>query len=253
MLADLERLIELQQVDLRLHEHTHQIELFPQRRTQAEQPLLQARERLSQGRARHTESLQERKKLELDVQQFEEKIRKYNDQLLQVKSNEAYRALQDEIALEEKNKAAAEDRELEAMIAAEEFEKEIQAAQSELARVEKEVAAALAALDQEQASRQEEAAALTARRDTLRNQVNPEMLTAYDGIARVHGGIALAEARDEVCQVCRIHIRPQTFAEVKRSDQIHYCESCHRILYYLPTPAPGVEQAVPARNGQAGS
>ena len=251
MLADLERLIELQQVDLRLREHTRKIELFPQQRIQAEQPLLQVRERLSQARTRHTESQQRRRKLELDVQQLEEKIRKHNDQIYQVKSNEAYRALQDEITLEEKNRAAAEDQELEAMMAAEELEKEIQAGQAELARVEKEVAAALAALDQEQASWQQEAAALTARRDTLRGQVNAEMLTTYDRIARAHGGIALAEARDEVCQVCRIHIRPQTFAEVKRSDQIHYCESCHRILYYLPTP--GVEQAVPARNGQAGS
>jgi len=48
----------------------------------------------------------------------------------------------------------------------------------------------------------------------------------------------MAEARDEVCQVCRIHIRPQIFTEVKRNDEIRYCESCHRILYYIPVEAP---------------
>ncbi|MBI4466196.1 MAG: hypothetical protein HY656_02050 [Acidobacteria bacterium] len=246
MLADLERLIELQQVDLRLQELTRQIELFPQRRAEAEQELARARQVVADGRARHTESLKERKKLELDVKSIEERVRKHKDQLYEVKSNEAYRALQQEIEADEKLKAQAEDRELEAMIAAEELEKQIKAAEAELARIEQRVAAALRQLDEEQAERQKESAEHTAQREALRRQIEGDTLAVYDRIARAHGGIALAEARDEVCQVCRIHIRPQTFVEVKRNDQLHYCESCHRILYYLPATPPGVEQPVEA-------
>ena len=70
MLADLERLIELQQVDLRLHELLRQIKLLPQKRQQAKQELEQARQKLEQVRNAYTESLKERKRLELDVQQF---------------------------------------------------------------------------------------------------------------------------------------------------------------------------------------
>lgn len=246
MLADLQRLIELQQVDLRLQELTRQIELFPQRRAEAEQKRAHARATIEQHRLRHTESLKERKKLEIDVQQLEEKISKHKSQMYEVKSNEAYRALQQEIEEEQARKTQAEDRVLEAMIAAEEWEKQIQAAEAELARVEQRVAATLRELEQEETQKKEEASALTAQRDALRGQVEEDTLAVYDRIARAHGGIALAEARDEVCQVCRIHIRPQTFAEVKRSDQIHYCESCHRILYYVPAAPPGVEQPVPA-------
>ena len=243
MLADLERLIELQQVDLRLQELTRHIDLFPKHRAETQQQLARARDALAHYRARHTESLKERKKRELDVQQLEEKIHKHKEQIYEVKSNEAYRALQHEIELDEQQKAQAEDRVLEAMIAAEELEKQIQAAEAELARVEQHVAATLRQLDEEQALQEKEAAELTARRDTLRAQVEEETLSIYDRIARAHGGIALAEACEEICQVCRIHIRPQTFAEVKRSDQIHYCESCHRILYYLPVPQNGPESS----------
>lgn len=246
MLADLERLIELQQVDLRLLELRQQIGLFPQRRREAEQQLAGARDVLAQLRARHTDSLKERKKLELDVQQLEEKIRKHREQLYEVKSNEAYRTLQHEIDEELGNKVRVEDHELEAMIAVEEAEKRIKQAEAELARVEQSVAATLRALEQEQAEKEKEAAALTAERDALRTGIEEDTLTVYDRIAHAHRGIALAEARDEVCQVCRIHIRPQTFAEVKRNDQIHYCESCHRILYYVPVPPSGVEQPVEA-------
>jgi len=232
MLADLERLIELQQVDLRLHELLRQIKLLPQKRQQAQQELAQARARLEALRNAHTESLKDRKRLELDVQQFKEKIDKHRAQLYEVKSNDAYRALQHEMEEEQKKMAQAEDRELEAMIGAEEQEKQIKAAEAELKQVEQRVQAAVREIDAEEAARKKEAAELGALRDKLRTGIVEETLDTYDRIARAHGGIALAEARDEICQVCLIHIRPQTFAEVRRNEQIHYCESCHRILYY---------------------
>ncbi|MGH9863450.1 MAG: zinc ribbon domain-containing protein, partial [Candidatus Acidiferrales bacterium] len=245
MLADLEHLIELQQTDLRLRELTRQIAVFPQRRAEAEAERARARDTVARHRTAHTDSLKLRKKLELDAQQFEERIGKHKTQMYEVKSNEAYRALQHEVESDEKLKVQAEDRVLEAMIAAEELEKAIKAAEADLKEVEQRVAVRLRALEEEEAVEKKEAAALVAQRDALRVQTSEEMLNIYDRIAHGHGGIALAEARGEVCQVCLIHIRPQTFAEVKRNDHIHYCESCHRILYYVPAAPPsGVEQPV---------
>ena len=55
MLADLERLIALQQVDLRLRELSRQIEQFPGRRNQAEAELAAARGSLTRHRGAHTE------------------------------------------------------------------------------------------------------------------------------------------------------------------------------------------------------
>jgi predicted nucleic acid-binding Zn-ribbon protein len=108
MLADLQRLIDLQQADLRLRDLENQIALFPQRRAQAEKELSQARRQVEEARNQHTENLKARKKLELDVQQLEERIDKHRTQIYEVKSNEAYRALQEEITDEEKNRAGAE-------------------------------------------------------------------------------------------------------------------------------------------------
>ncbi len=246
MLADLERLIELQQVDLRLLELNRQLQLFPRKRTEAQQELEGARARLEQARHAHTDSLKDRKRLELDVQQFKEKIDKHRGQLYEVKSNEAYRALQHEIEEEQGRMTAAEDRVLEAMIAAEEQEKQIKSAEAALKETEQRLTAARRALDLEEAAVQKEAGELTAQREKLRSGIADDMLETYDRISRAHGGIALAEARDEVCQVCLIHIRPQTYSEVRRNDQIHFCESCHRILYYVPVPQSGIEQPVSA-------
>lgn len=246
MLADLERLIELQQVDLRLLELLRQIKLLPQKRQQAQQELAQALAGLEAVRNAHTESLKERKRLEIDVQQFKERIEKHRAQLYEVKSNEAYRALQHEMEEEQKKMAQAEDRVLEAMIAAEEQEKQIKDAEAELKQVEQRVQTAIREIDAEEAARKKDAQELSAQRDQLRAGIGEEALDTYDRIARAHAGIALAEARDEICQVCLIHIRPQTFADVRRNEQIFFCESCHRILYYVPAPPKGVEQPVSA-------
>lgn len=242
MLPDIERLIELQQVDLRLQELTRQTELFPQQRAEVERQLSDARRHVETARQQHTETLKQHKKLELDVQQLEERISKHKSQLYEVKTNEAYRALQEEITHDEKAKSEAEDRVLEAMLGAEDLVKEIKAAEAELKQVEQRVAAELKRLDGEQRARDQETTEQQARRESLRAAIGEEALYAYDRISGNLGGIALAEARDELCLVCRVKIRPQTFTEVKRNDQIRFCESCHRILYYLP-PARTVDAA----------
>ena len=49
--------------------------------------------------------------------------------------------------------------------------------------------------------------------------------------------IAVAEARDGLCVVCHVRLRPQVFNEVRRNDGIVQCDSCTRILYYVPPAA----------------
>ena len=48
----------------------------------------------------------------------------------------------------------------------------------------------------------------------------------------MRSGFALAEARDYSCMACRMKIRPQVFADIRKGDSIITCESCGRILYF---------------------
>ena len=47
----------------------------------------------------------------------------------------------------------------------------------------------------------------------------------------------VAEARDGICTICHVRLRPQVFNDVRRNEAIVQCESCQRILYYVPAPA----------------
>jgi hypothetical protein len=56
--------------------------------------------------------------------------------------------------------------------------------------------------------------------------------------ARIRDGVAVAEARNNSCSACFMALRPQMMAEVRRGDEIIFCDNCNRILYYAPTDQP---------------
>ena len=67
----------------------------------------------------------------------------------------------------------------------------------------------------------------------------------YEQLARGRKGIAVVAARDERCSECHVRMRPQVFVHVRQNNGIIQCDSCQRILYYVP-PAPPAEAAAPS-------
>ena len=47
----------------------------------------------------------------------------------------------------------------------------------------------------------------------------------------------MAAVRDGICTGCRLQIPPQLIAQVKRSDDLHVCPYCRRMLYWEGEPA----------------
>ena len=77
-----------------------------------------------------------------------------------------------------------------------------------------------------------ELARLREQRVLMEAQVGQELLARYRRLADARKGIALAEAKDELCSACHVRIRPQMYAELMRTENIHACDSCSRILFY---------------------
>src|SRR5207245_1299029 len=73
-----------------------------------------------------------RRKYETAIQDLQQKVSKYRDQSLDVKTNDQYKALLHEIQFAEQDIRANEDKILELMINAEAREKEVKAAEAEL-------------------------------------------------------------------------------------------------------------------------
>jgi predicted nucleic acid-binding Zn-ribbon protein len=96
-----------------------------------------------------------------------------------------------------------------------------------------------AALATELASHEKTVAEKTAARAALTSSLEPRLMSLFEQVARVRKGVALSMAtRDGLCSICHVRLRPQVFQQVRTNDNVVQCDSCQRILYWVPPPAP---------------
>jgi predicted nucleic acid-binding Zn-ribbon protein len=86
---------------------------------------------------------------------------------------------------------------------------------------------------------------MAAERATLVAAIDKHLLAVYDGVAKKRNGIAVAEARDGVCGICHVRLRPQVFNTVLKNEQILQCDYCNRILYHTPKAAAAAPDTLP--------
>lgn len=243
-------MIELQRVDLLIAGLRAELDAFPKRVRDADAKLNGARAAVTVAKDGLAKIQKDRKKLDLDVQQWRDRAQKYRDQSSAVKTNEAYKALQHEIANAEAEVAKAEDAELEVMMAAEEVEKRIRHAEANLREDEQAVAKEKREIEALQGEKKKKLEGLLAEREKALAPIPADLLELYERIAKRHHGSALAEARDGQCRGCGMRVLPHTLQELRRdpNEEIYRCESCGMILYSLepvplPDPASGSERA----------
>jgi predicted nucleic acid-binding Zn-ribbon protein len=240
MRAQIKRLLELQVVDVRLADLRAKLAAFAGRMGEVESRLAGAKNKLAAAREALTNSLKERKKYEIDVEQWRERGKKYRDQSYEVKTNDAFRALQHEIKTAEDEMARAEDRLLERMVAGEEFERQVKAGEIALKEAEGVAATEKRVLEEERAAEQAKLETAEAERKGVVTEIPEELLEEYQRIGKRHHGVALAEVRDEMCMKCGVRVRPHIYQVLRRTDneEIHVCESCGRILYAAEPAVP---------------
>ncbi len=231
--------MQLQEVDTRLNAVRARLAVFPQRLAEVNARLAAGKAQLEKSKESHSTALKDRKKYELDVEQWKEKARKYRDQAYQVKTNEAFKALQHEAEMAEGEIAKSEDRLLEEMVSSEQYDRQVKAAEKSFKQVEEEVRAERTKIEAEKVAAEKELAGFEAERAKAVAVIPEDLVDHYQRIARKHGGVAVAAIRGEACGACGAHIRPHVFQELSREDnpELYHCELCTRILYYIEPPA----------------
>jgi len=241
------RLLELQTVDQHIAALRTELDSFPKRLREADLKMAGARNAVAAAREAHTHSLTERKKFELDVQQWKDRAKKYREQSGAVKTNEAYKALQHEITNAEAEVAKAEDRQLEIMMAGEDSERRVKSAEAALKEAEQSIAAERKEIEALQAAKKKALDAALAERERAVAPVPEDLRELYTRIAKRHHGVALAEARDGQCRGCGMRVLPHILQQLLQdaNEELFRCESCGLILYSL--------EPIPATNPETGS
>jgi hypothetical protein len=237
MHPDLQHLIHLQDLDLAVERTRRQIADMPAARAALEERVVLAAAAVDAVRQRIAANQATRRDIEKDLAAVQSRLSKFKNQLMEVRTNKEYQAMQKEMSVAESEISAQETRMLEQMEEGDGLAAELKTAEAALKSNQAEVASALKQLDAERNEAERELQHTTDERTSLARQVSREALAVFDRVAHGRKGLAVAEARDGLCTVCHVRLRPQVFNEVRRNDSLIQCDSCTRILYFVPAPS----------------
>ncbi len=237
MHPDLQHLIHLQQLDL---------DVDRQRRRGADIPVLQAAldARIAERtaavdavKARIAACQAARRDIEKDLAAVQTRLSKFKNQLMEVKTNKEYQAMQKEMSVAEQEISDHETRLLERMEEADGLTVELKAAETALKSEQGEIAREHQALEAEKSQLTATLQQTTEERTRTAANISREALVIFERVAHGRKGLAMAEARDGLCTVCHVRLRPQIFNQARRNEGIIQCDSCTRILYFVPSPS----------------
>jgi uncharacterized protein len=238
MNADLERVIALQRLDSSVQSAERRLAEEPERQRAFEDRLDIARQHVTAAKERLAENQTVRRGLEKEVAVQQGRLSKFRDQLMEVKTNREYQAMQHEIEIAQNEVRKIEERILERMLEADDLAAVVKRVEADLASEQKSVDAERKAMTVEHGELKGALERHAIDRAALVAAIDKRVLAIFELVARRRQGVAVAEARDGVCTICHVRLRPQVFNTIRRNDEIIQCDSCQRILYYAPkTPA----------------
>ena len=245
MNADLERLIALQTLVSAAHDAERRVADEPEREKAFEGRLDTARRRLAADKERLAENQTARRAVEKDVAMHQGRLSKFREQAMAVKTNQEYHAVQKEIGFAQGEIKTIEDKILELMVEADDLTAAVKRAEAELASEQKAVDADRRAMATELAAMKSSLERIAGERAEVVRGLSAKALAIFELVLRRRNGVAVAQARDGICTVCHVRLRPQVFNTILRNDQIVQCDSCQRILYHVPAAAPAASSSVP--------
>ncbi len=234
MRETLASLINLQDIDCELRALEQSKGDLPQRITALNQEIARFEESIAGKNEQLAASRHERESSTLDVAHLREQLKKYQNQLFQVKNNKEYDAITVEIETTQKK---IEDNEFR-MLELEEKEKllqaEIDALQPGLAEARQQLSDAESRLEAMLAVTREKEEKLVARRQEIIATLAKPIYSTYERTRIGRSGIAVAFLKEGSCSECSTRIPPQRGLEIRMMNHIYLCEVCGRIMLWDP-------------------
>lgn len=235
MKAELQQLIALQNLDASIRRLQVQIEAIPLRRAEIEGEFDQRAFEIRAEETRRDEARHERARLEKEVAEQKARAERADRNLQASKKQDEYTAAIREADAARKHMSTLETQILEQMEIFENAEAALKERTAEIASLKSDRDARLAQFDQETAGQNGELESERAERERIFSSLPKPLSALYNRISlRIRDGIAMAEARNGACAACRMALRPQVMAQVRRADEVIICDNCNRILYYVP-------------------
>lgn len=233
MKEELNKLLELQDIDLRIRKLDEEIE--------ADNATLAQTQSAIDGYLAEVEDLnerlevvgKERQDVETELEDETTRLKDRQTKLMNVQTNREYQSLLKEI---EETKAANKRRE-------EEVARYLEIAEAMEAKIE-DLGNSAAEEKKSLEGQQSQVAAKAKELDGQKKKIATERQAKIDGVSKGvyrryeqlrerRNGMAIVGVTDGVCLGCYMNIPPQQYNELMRGDQLHTCPSCQRMMFHL--------------------
>jgi hypothetical protein len=245
MNADLERLIALQKLDNAADAARRTLAAEPEHEVALAARLEAATQHVAAAKEAAAANKNARAALEKDVAMHQGRLSKFREQGMAVKTNQEFQAIQHEISFAQTEIRKIEDAILERMLESDDMAAAVKTADAQLAAEQRAIDADRRTGSATHIEMQAALERIAGERAALVAGLDKQVLATFDAVSRKRNGIAVAEARDGVCTICHVRLRPQVFNTIRRNDSILQCDHCNRIMFFVPVPAAAAPDAAP--------
>jgi predicted nucleic acid-binding Zn-ribbon protein len=228
----LELLWELQKIDLTLKRINEGKDRFPKEMKKLEEKQGIEKEKIKKEKEKIESLDKERRQKERDLSTEQEKIKRAEGRMFEVKTNKEYQALLSEIEAIKEATSREEEEVLQILDEIDEVKKDISKREKEVAttleKIEKEKRKIQEKMDQDEGLWKEQ----KERREALAKQLESNLFKLYNTLKEKRQGVGVVNVKRETCQGCFVNIPPQMFIEVQKHNAIIRCPNCNRILYW---------------------
>jgi predicted nucleic acid-binding Zn-ribbon protein len=225
-------LYRLQQVDSQIDQIQARLQII-QQTLDNDVALRGATEGFAAAEEKHRQAERALKLTETDVEKQRIKIEQTESSLYggRVQNPKELQDLQMDVASLKRHLQTLEERELEAMIAVEDVEKDLQTAKTTLEQVQSNVKTQNKDLTKESETLRKNLERLSSERQAVVTDIATKTLGIYDQLRKQKRGLAITTIADNSCEACGSTLTPSQQQTARSTNQLFHCPTCGRILY----------------------
>jgi predicted nucleic acid-binding Zn-ribbon protein len=242
MNQNLNRVLELQDALTSLREAEQRLHGIPDWMRELHEEHTTRRTEIEKLEETAAEAARQRRAAESAVQDAQEKLKKYQQQINKVSTQREYGALLQEIDTVKGSISGSEEAAFAALDQHEKAEKELATLRESFREIEERYAAEMTRWEAEKPGIARQVEELRARIGEIKQRLPRGLVSQFERILdRYPGGATAAvrpierpgqKQREWHCSACNYRVRPQVVVEIRNGSTLVQCDSCKRILFF---------------------
>lgn len=233
MNQELEYLVQLQEIDLRIREQELAQEQYPTAVTELEQAILKTKTLLDHAEKRLQKAQSEQKTFEDQITNVTAQLDKSQDRLNSIKTNREYDAVHAEIETQKHMLSNAEGRRKTLLDEIEKMQANVEKCSADYDKIKTENEPQISDLKAKISVIDTNIAKITKERETIVPKISKQYLRSYELIHKKRkNGKAISFVTTRTCGACYKVLEPQLINEVKRGLKMILCQNCGSILIW---------------------